>query len=180
MVFRQAYSAPKCYENCLPITVATLLTSLPQNNNPLITELIASSEQSVEDWFRQYAQVVLHPVISLYLLYGIGLEAHQQNTQILFSDEGMARHLLIRDFGDGRTYAPLLHERGYALQPYSYPGILPTVFFDDIEPVRTFVVDACFLTHLHELALCLTSHYDLDTPVLWKILREVTDQVFNA
>jgi len=180
VVFRQAYSAPKCYEKCLPVTVATLLTSLPQNNNPLITELIASSEQSVENWFRQYAQVVLHPVISLYLLYGIGLEAHQQNTQILFSDEGMARHLLIRDFGDGRTYAPLLHERGYSLQPYSYPGILPTVFFDDIEPVRTFVVDACFLTHLHELALCLTSHYDLDSPVLWKILREVTDQVFNA
>ncbi|WP_158366467.1 IucA/IucC family C-terminal-domain containing protein [Candidatus Williamhamiltonella defendens] len=46
--------------------------------------------------------------------------------------------------------------------------------------MRTFVVYAYFLIHLHELALCLTSYYNLDTPVLWKILREVTVQVFNA
>lgn len=49
----------------------------------------------------------------------------------LFSRDGKARCLLIRNFGDGSTYAPLLEERGYALQPQVQPGILPTVFVED-------------------------------------------------
>ncbi|MDP3976447.1 MAG: ferric iron reductase [Pseudomonas sp.] len=84
------------------------------------------------------------------------MQAHPQNTMVLFSRDSKAHSLLIRDFGDGRTYAPLLEERGYALQPHLQPGILPTVFGEDIEPVRMFVLDAAFLTHLHEMALWLT------------------------
>lgn len=36
-------------------------------------------------------------------IYGIGLQAHPQNTMVLFSRDcdGKARSLLIRDFGDG-------------------------------------------------------------------------------
>ncbi|MFP3561891.1 ferric iron reductase, partial [Paraburkholderia sp. SIMBA_049] len=75
--------------------------------------------------------------------------------------DGTPRSLLIRDFGDGRTYAPLLAERGHEIKPYVHPGILPTVFSEDIEPVRAFVLDACFVCHLHEIALLLTEEYGL-------------------
>ncbi|WP_256574117.1 MULTISPECIES: hypothetical protein [unclassified Pseudomonas] len=39
------------------------------------------------------------------------------------------------------------------MQPHVQPGILPTVFVEDIEPMRMCVLDAVFLTHLHKIAL---------------------------
>jgi siderophore synthetase component len=183
-----AYRASRAFERTdglLPITVAALFTDSPISGRPFVTELIASDgvqapPEVVEAWFRQYARVVAQPVIGIYLLYGIGLEAHQQNTSVLFSSDGTPKSVLIRDFGDGRTYSPLLSGRGYELKPYVHPGILPTVFTGDIEPVRSFVLDACFVCHLHELALLLTREYKLAPLRLWEILREETETAFAA
>lgn len=185
VVYRASRAAFERSDDCLPITVASLFTRLPGTDRPLFTDLIErdgvrADAQAVEEWFRQYASVVTRPVVAIYLMYGIGLEAHQQNTVVLFAPDGKARSLLIRDFGDGRTYAPLLEERGYTLQPHVQPGILPTVFVDDIEPVRMFVLDAAFLTHLHEIALWLTREYGLDDTRLWTVLREETEAAFEA
>ncbi len=73
-----------------------------------------------------------------------------------------------------------MEARGYHLQPHVQPGILPTVFPGDIEPVRMFVLDAAFLTHLHEMALWLTKEYGLNNTRLWEVLREETDLAFEA
>ena len=113
VVFRASKDAFERTDGCLPITVATLFTRLPGNGRPLFTDLIerdgaAATPATVAAWFRQYCKVVTQPVVAMYLLYGIGLEAHQQNTMVLFAPDGNASSLLIRDFGDGRTYAPLL------------------------------------------------------------------------
>jgi len=185
VVYRTSAPAFERQDDYLPITVASLFTRLPGGGRPLFTDLIErdgarAHAAQVEDWFREYAKVVTHPVVAIYLMYGIGLEAHQQNTMVLFSPDGKARSLLIRDFGDGRTYAPLLEGRGYSLQPHVQPGILPTVFSGDIEPVRMFVLDAAFLTHLHEIALWLTKEYGFNNTRLWQILREETDLAFEA
>ncbi|MCL6409231.1 IucA/IucC family siderophore biosynthesis protein, partial [Dickeya dadantii] len=88
VVFRDA----RVYERsdgALPVTVATLFTALPHRDQPLFTELVTLSGLGAEAWFRQYVRAVTRPVIAIYLLYGIGLEAHQQNSQILFSPEGV-------------------------------------------------------------------------------------------
>ena len=185
VVYRASAPAFERNDECLPITVASLFTRLPATGRPLFTDLIErdgvrANTAQVENWFREYAKVVTHPVVAIYLMYGIGLEAHQQNTMVLFSPDGKARSLLIRDFGDGRTYAPLLEGRGYSLQPHVQPGILPTVFSGDIEPVRMFVLDAAFLTHLHEMALWLTKEYAFNNTRLWQVLREETDLAFEA
>ncbi|EZP33594.1 IucA/IucC family protein [Pseudomonas sp. RIT288] len=185
VVYRASAPAFERNDECLPITVASLFTRLPATGRPLFTDLIErdgvrADAAQVENWFREYAKVVTHPVVAIYLMYGIGLEAHQQNTMVLFSPDGKARSLLIRDFGDGRTYAPLLEGRGYSLQPHVQPGILPTVFSGDIEPVRMFVLDAAFLTHLHEMALWLTKEYAFNNTRLWQVLREETDLAFEA
>lgn len=185
VVYRASAPAFERNDECLPITVASLFTRLPGSGRPLFTDLIErdgvrANAAQVENWFREYVKVVTHPVVAIYLMYGIGLEAHQQNTMVLFSPDGKARSLLIRDFGDGRTYAPLLEGRGYSLQPHVQPGILPTVFSGDIEPVRMFVLDAAFLTHLHEMALWLTKEYAFNNTRLWQILREETDLAFEA
>ena len=181
------------YRNCdalarkdglLPVTVAALLAASPADGRPLICELIARTakedDASVEDFFRLYARTVVRPVLAMYLFYGIAFEAHQQNSTVLFDDRGQARKLLIRDFGDGRSFAPLFRERGYELKPFSRKGILPTTFDDDISLVRSFVIDACFVCHLHEIALCLTEQYSLPDDHLWRILREETEAAFEA
>lgn len=184
VAYRASREAFERTDNLFPVTVAALFAQSPANQRPLVTELIGQDSArapggTVETWFRRYARVVTRPVIGIYLLYGVGLEAHQQNATVLFSSDGMPAKLLIRDFGDGRTFEPLLAARGYGLEPYTHPGILPTVFSDDIEPVRAFVLSACFVCHLHELALLLTNEYGLQSSRLWGILREETALSFE-
>lgn len=43
--------------------------------------------------------------------------------------------------------------------------------------MRSFVIDACFVCHLHEMALCLAEHCTIDDP--WQILREETQAAFD-
>lgn len=186
VAFRASKEAFERADGLLPVTVAALLTNAPTDGRPLLAELIdmrgekPATQGQVEAWFREYAHTVTHPVIGIYLLYGIALEAHQQNTSVLIDANGRPQRLLIRDFGDGRTYAPLLEQRGHELTPYVHPGILPTVFDGDIEPVRAFVLDACFVCHLHEVALRLTHEYGVPNRRLWEILREETARTFDA
>lgn len=171
-------------DGLLSVTVAALLTASPIDGRPLICELIArngdESEAAVSAFFSAYVATVIRPTLAMYLLYGIAFEAHQQNSTILFDETGRPRKLLIRDFGDGRSFAPLFKERGHQLEPFTRTGILPTTFDDDISLVRSFVIDACFVCHLHEVALCLDEHYALSGTSLWRILRQETEAVFDA
>ena len=185
VVYRDALRAFDRRDGLLPVPVAALFAAAPGSVRPLVMELIeadggTATPGAVAAYFRSYARAIVQPVIAIYLLYGIGLEAHQQNAAVLVDGRGAPRGLLMRDFGDGRTYAPLLEARGLALQPYVHPGILPTVFRDDIEPVRSFVINACFVCHLHELALLLTEACGLDDDRLWRVLREETLAAFDA
>ncbi|MFV1850437.1 MAG: IucA/IucC family protein [Thalassospira sp.] len=184
VIFRSTNALLDRRDGLLPVTVAALLTKTPDGNRPLIAEMVdqacaADGTLDVSGFFRRYVQTVLKPVLQIYMLYGIALEAHQQNTSILFDDDGNPVRMLIRDFGDGRTFAPLLNAQGLELKSYYYKGILPTVFDDDIEPVRSFVIDACYVCHLHEVAMSLTSHYGLDDDRLWQVMREETERVFD-
>ena len=185
VVFRDAVRPFERRDGRLPVPVAALFAAAPLTGRPLVTELVERDGRlptpaSVAAYFRRHARAIVRPVIAIYLLYGIGLEAHQQNASLLVDADGAPQGLLMRDFGDGRTYAPLLEARGHALQPYVHPGILPTVFRDDIGPVRSFVIDACFVCHLHELALLLSTEYALPDARLWQVLREETLAAFDA
>lgn len=185
VVFRESARLFERRDGLLPVPVAALFADSPATGRPLVTELIERDGHrapacTVEAFFRRHARVVVRPVIAIYLIYGIGLEAHQQNASVLFDAKGDACSLLMRDFGDGRTFAPLLNERGLDLKPYVHEGILPTVFHDSIAPVRSLVTNACFVCHLHELALLLTHEYALDPRRLWTVLREETQAAFDA
>ncbi|RWL10450.1 IucA/IucC family protein [Mesorhizobium sp.] len=183
VVFRNSDALART-DGLMPVTVAALLTAGPSDDRPLICELIArngnEAEADVAAFFRAYARTVIRPTLAMYLLYGIAFEAHQQNSLVLFDHAGHPRKLLIRDFGDGRSFAPLFEERGHCLKPFTQTGILPTTFDEDISLVRSFVIDACFVCHLHEIALCLTEQYGLAGNSPWRILREETEEAFDA
>ena len=40
------------------------------------------------EWFARYAREVVTPVLWLYATYGLGLEAHQQNTLVVLDEDG--------------------------------------------------------------------------------------------
>ncbi|MFC0810279.1 IucA/IucC family protein [Ensifer sp. P24N7] len=171
-------------DGLLPVTAAALLTGSPLDGRPLICELIArsgnESEAAVTAFFRAYVRTVVRPALTMHLLYGIAFEAHQQNSTILFDDRGLPQKLLIRDFCGGPSCASLFKERGYELKPFSRKGIPPTPCADDISLVRSFVIDACFVCHLHEVALCLAEEYSLAGDSVWRVLREETEGAFDA
>ena len=64
------------------------------------------------------------------------------------------------------------------MHPVKTPAAITEAYFD--HGVRTFVLDACFVCELHELALALTHEYQLPTTWLWEILREETEGAFDA
>ncbi|MER8880895.1 ferric iron reductase [Mesorhizobium sp. M0684] len=138
------------------------------------------SEATVSEFFHAYARTVIRPTLGMYLLYGIAFEAHQQNSIIPFDEIGRPRKLLIRDFSDCCRFAPLFKERGHRLKPFSGKEILPPISNDDIGLVRSFVIDACFICHLHEIALCLNQQYTLTGTSFWRILREEAEAAFDT
>ncbi|ELZ80367.1 iron transport protein A [Haloferax larsenii JCM 13917] len=50
-----------------------------------------------EDWFRQYLALSIRPVLWLYLVGGVGVEAHQQNSVLTLDDEGYPSAFAYRD-----------------------------------------------------------------------------------
>lgn len=175
VVYRNAGALAR-NDGLLPVTAAALLTASPIDGRPLICELIArngdESDAKVSAFFRAYAGTVIRPTLGMYLLFGIALEAHLQNSSILFDETGRPRKLLIRDFGGG--FAPLFNERGHRLK------IFPSTFNSDISAVRSFVIYSCFILHLHEIARCLNEQYKLTGRSLWRILREEVEAAFDA
>ncbi|MEN8650272.1 IucA/IucC family protein [Streptomyces sp. 21So2-11] len=67
-----------------------------------------------EDWFDRYLEAVVTPVLWLYATYGLGLEAHQQNSLVVLDDEGMPAGGRYRD-NQGYYFSPT---RSAALYPW--------------------------------------------------------------
>lgn len=106
-----------------------------------VEDLAAQTGRTVaevaEEWFARYLTVVVEPVLWLYGAYGLGLEAHQQNTLVVLDEEGWPAGGWYRDNqgyylsatrvgelerflpgvgvdGDSRCDAPIIDERlGY-------------------------------------------------------------------
>ena len=63
-----------------------------------IAERTGSKTAAVsEDWFRQYLAISIRPVLWLYLVGGVGVEAHQQNSVVVLDDEGYPEEFYYRD-----------------------------------------------------------------------------------
>ncbi|MBX0298178.1 IucA/IucC family protein [Haloarcula nitratireducens] len=49
------------------------------------------------EWFRQYLETAIRPVLWLYLVQGVGVEAHQQNSVLILDDSGYPDEFRYRD-----------------------------------------------------------------------------------
>ncbi|GGL39605.1 iron transporter [Halarchaeum grantii] len=73
------------------------------------------------DWFHRYLEVGIRPVLWLYLVQGVGVEAHQQNSVVTLDDDGYPERFHYRDnqgfyfpesqYEDVAAYLPGVGER---------------------------------------------------------------------
>ena len=90
--------------------LANLFIKTPDNQALIcdILELLGYDQPSqILEYFRKYTQITFTACLDLYLLYGIALEAHQQNTLVVFK-QNIPQRLLIRDLGGIRLHLPKL------------------------------------------------------------------------
>lgn len=80
------------------VPLAALFGISPLSETPLLIELIEHSNQNPKSYFSEYCHCVLAGQLYLMTRYGIALEAHQQNTLVIFQNSRPAG-LVIRDLG---------------------------------------------------------------------------------
>ena len=164
----------------LAVPVGALFAESPFSRRPLVTEVVAlccgDDAAGAQEFFRQYAATALRAVLSAYLLYGVGFEAHQQNSFIVLDQRYRPAQLLVRDFGDIRIHRPTLERSGYTLQAHR-PG---HTLFDDAGIVRDKLLHAVLLCHVSELALLLARSYACEEDVFWRIFARELAAAFDA
>nr|WP_170295544.1 IucA/IucC family siderophore biosynthesis protein [Chengkuizengella sediminis] len=100
--------------NVMPIVA--LGQDHPLGKNSLLGEIIhdlanqegRSTEDVSLDWFRNYLNISLQPLVWLYMTYGIALEAHQQNSIVKLKN-GYPEKVYYRD-NQGYYFCQSMHE----------------------------------------------------------------------
>ncbi len=163
----------------LGIVVNALFETSPTSKQPIFIELMslanALTVSSALQYFRNYTRIVLESYLDLYLLYGIALEAHQQNTLAVFHT-GKPVATIARDFGGLRVHLPTLQSCGYSINPY--PG--SATFRSDKNEVRNKLLHTTYQYHFGEWIYHLSEYFKIPETHFWKIVREETETRFHA
>lgn len=169
--------------NCLNndetgIVVAALFERTPIAEVPLFIEIMQSagvkSLDDAKDYFHRYANMVLSSYLDLYLLYGVALEAHQQNTIAVFQ-HGEPVATIARDFGGLRLHLPTFREKGFNLAPYPDS----TTCSEERTTVRNKLLHTTYQYHLGAWVFHLAKHYKVPESLFWHIVTEITVNRFE-
>ncbi|RUV90378.1 hypothetical protein EOA88_12830, partial [Mesorhizobium sp. M5C.F.Ca.IN.020.14.1.1] len=89
-----------------------------------------SARQACRRWFECYLDCALDPLVRLYDRFGVALEAHQQNSLLDLSQQGLPSRYLYRD-SQGFYLSNSFRARWYRLVPEVVQ--IRSLFFDDRE-----------------------------------------------
>mmetsp|Transcript_10543 Transcript_10543/g.13819 ORF Transcript_10543/g.13819 Transcript_10543/m.13819 type:complete len:482 (+) Transcript_10543:92-1537(+) len=105
---------PKQY---VVLPLASLFAELDSSGTKLLSVILRDhSREEKYQWFEDYVTLVTGTIFDLFVRYGIALEAHQQNLQMVVSDTGNVIRLLYRDIADGVCCkSEILDLRGYRM-----------------------------------------------------------------
>ena len=146
---------------------------------PLFVELAAAAAgagpSAVQAHFADYVEAFLRPLLTLYLRYGIGIEAHQQNTLALYSRAGALRGFMFRDFGGIRIHEPSLRRAGLELKVH--PDRLTVV--DEWRDVRSKLISRALHRHLGFLISRISLHLQASEGPLWAVAADVVQTILD-
>ncbi len=151
------------------VPLATLFNHSPFSHKPLLVDIIDTLKLEPMRFFKDYCQMMLKGQLTLYLKFGIALEAHQQNTLIVFNEKGASKHIN-RDLGGVRIYRPLLQMQGYliSLEKGSLIGT------DNYTEVRNKFIHTNLGSNIIPVINCLTAHFaSLNKKLLYRELKGI-------
>ncbi|CAH2394744.1 putative Rhizobactin siderophore biosynthesis protein RhbC [Mesorhizobium ventifaucium] len=122
-----------------PVITVSALTAEPRPGHSSLFENIVrrvaqdqdiSVRQACRRWFECYLDCALDPLVKLYDRFGVALEAHQQNSLLDLSQQGLPSRYFYRD-SQGFYLSNSFRARWYGLVPEV--AQIRSLFFDDRE-----------------------------------------------
>ncbi|WP_082146620.1 IucA/IucC family siderophore biosynthesis protein [Halostagnicola sp. A56] len=163
------------------VTAASLLSCPPPGDRSVLSALLdaygngeetTSRAETVDGFLSAYLDAVVPGPLTLFVKHGIALEAHLQNTGVVF-DDGRPVGALVADFGDIRLLEQRLEDASIDL----YPG--SDVCTQDPDEAREKLWYALFQNHLGELVSRLAATEPVSGPDCWSLVRGRCERVFD-
>ncbi len=159
------------------IPAAALTVPCPGSGLPMFIEIFSGSDEGTLKQthyaFREYLNTLLGGLLRLFLVYGIVLEAHQQNTLVIVGRDGNLRRFLFRDFGGIRIHRQTLFSKGYALKIHADR----LTIVDDWPSIRHKLMIATYHYHIGYMTAVLARHFSVDDWTFWVDVADVTENV---
>ncbi len=155
---------------------AALLSETPAGN-PLWVELLQQQGQDspagAQQLLARFAHICCQGPLQLYLLTGLGLEVHQQNSVLVFSKDGQLKRLIARDFGAFRIYRARFEQTGCELVVHHDRRLI----CDDARSARNRLVHSLLISQLGELIRAISQYYGCPDAPLWLEVRHAIEQL---
>jgi D-ornithine---citrate ligase len=154
---------------------AALFVDSPLDGEPLILSLMrhavgGCAPRDCLRFFSAYVSRFLPGLLRLYLVYGITLEAHHQNTLMLIDQSHDIKGFVLRDSGGIRLHRPTLEKMGLRLELHEDRLTVR----EDRESVRQKFLGTIMYYHLGQLVLRLHHATGVPSQALWQeIMRQV-------
>jgi len=133
--------------------------------------------QGALSWFKAFLDVSIEGLLTLMSRYGIGFEAHMQNTLTVVSrTTGTPNCFLLRDFGGIRVSMNRLDQTGFSNDFFP----MSVTVKDTMEEVRNKLYYAYYQSVLGELVAELTSAYSIAEIELWELVYLKSQDVFTS
>lgn len=165
-------------QNQCPIVVAALFETSPVTQSALLIEIIHSAAGDTLDaalnFFDSYCRIVITAYLDLFLIYGVALEGHQQNTIAVFENK-LPKFMIARDLGGVRIHAPTLLKQGFDLQAHPDSATIT----NNRQEVTNKFLHSVIQYHLGEIILLLSQYYQVPEEIFWKIIRDNLDKRFH-
>lgn len=159
--------------------IASLCETSSITQLPILIEIMKSAgvnnNNDAKAYFKKYAQMVIKGYLDLYLIYGISLEGHQQNTMAVFKNNE-PQYFLARDFDgidiDKNVFEKLKYKKDLPL--------LKSIMSENADIPRNNLIHTVYQSHLGEIIILISQYFSCDEQVLWNIVSNLTKDRFSA
>ena len=156
------------------ITMAALI-HIDNENQPFITELIASSGLTIDEWLAKLFEVVIPPLLHWLYKYGVVYSPHGENTMLVLDENNCPKRLVIKDFIDDVNISQHDNE---ALM--NLPDELKSVLYrlPDAD-LAQFIQTGLFVVLYRYLSDILATYACYPESQFWESLYQVINQYHN-
>ncbi|MEK7582471.1 MAG: IucA/IucC family protein [Patescibacteria group bacterium] len=130
----------------------------------LTTVQKAGGKKVVLEFFNNYIKILLPPALDLLTKYGIGIEAHLQNSIVVFRN-GVPHRLIYRDL-DAVNICTKRFSKHSFLRNEFYPN--SWTVSEDAQAAQDKVMHSLIHSHIAEMINQINLIYDLNFEILWR------------